>query len=94
MIFHLIVLPLIVQKRVNMKEKVIGLIRDIASGKDPYISADAKYMAFRKEYYTRFLAAIERGNTDAMLALDRICDNDSVDCVTETMNWLESWIRF
>lgn len=59
-----------------------------------YTSADAKYMAFRKEYYTRFLAAIERGDTDAMLALDRICDNDSVDYVTETMNWLESWIKF
>ena len=76
------------------REKVIKLIRDIASGNDPYKTADAGYAEFRKDYYTKFLNALERDDTGAKFALDRICDKDSVDDITETMAWMESWLTF
>lgn len=89
------VLSLMYLKQKNMeREKVIKLIRDIASGNDPYKTADAGYAEFRRNYYGRLIKAIDEGDIDALCVLDVACKTESVDALTEYLNWIESWLKF
>ena len=76
------------------REKVMQLFRDIADGKDPYTTKDVGYAEFRRNYYGNLVKAIDAGDLAALTAFDMICKRESVDEVTELMNWFESWLKF